>query len=266
MLRHFLLTSLFYSLVAGIGPTGSEAAAQPVRAKVQVMVLGSFHFEGAPDSDGVLASEQQEEIRAVVDSLSRFRPTELALEEVPADSARLDSLYRAYRAGEHELTANERQQLGFRLASRMNHERVWAIDHKLPWPNRKAVQWAKKHQPGFLDYYRRWREDRRAVQDSLMREASVRHILIHLNSREYLRGLKELRMRKLELGAGEEYLGVAPVLSMYERDLKIFANLTRIADPGDRILVIYGTGHVSHLRTFVRNHPEMELVDPLGYL
>lgn len=266
MLRHFLLTSLFCSLVAGIGPGGPETAAQPVRAKVQVMVLGTFHFEGAPDTNDVLAPEQQEEIRAVVDSLARFRPTELALEEVPADSARLDSLYRAYRTGDHELTANERQQLGFRLAARLNRERVWAIDHKLPWPNRKAVRWAKKHQPGFLDYYRTWREDRRALQDSLMREGTIGDILRRLNSAEYIRGLEELRMRKLELGAGSRYPGVAPVLSMYERDLKIFANLTRIAEPGDRILVIYGTGHVSHLRTFVRNHPKMELVHPLDYL
>lgn len=266
MIRYILVTSLFCSLVPGSGRAIPETGPQPVRAQIQVMVLGTFHFEGASESNDVLAAEQQTEIRAVVDSLARFRPTKVALEAEPADSARLDSLYRAYAAGDHELTANERQQIGYRLATRLNHQRIWTIDHKVPWPNRKAVRWAKEHQPGFIDYYRKWRGDRRAVQDSLMREAAVGDILRRLNSSEYLRGLEELRMRKLELGAGSSYPGTAPVLSMYERDLKIFANLTRIAEPGDRILVIYGTGHVSHLRTFVRNHPGMKLVDPLDYL
>lgn len=266
VLGRLVATSIACSLVLGGGPAAPDAVAQQVRVKTQVLVLGTFHFEGAPDSNDVLAAEQQREIRAVVDSLARFRPTKLALEEVPTDSARLDSIYRAYRSGEHELTANERQQLGFRLAARSDHPRVYSIDHKEPWPNREAVEWAQKHRPAFLDYYSRWRGTRRAVHDSLQQHATIREILLHVNGREHLRGLEELRMRKLELGADSRYPGVGPVRSVYSRDLHIFANLTRIAKPGDRILVIYGAGHVEHLRRFVRNHPRMQLVAAEEYL
>lgn len=261
ILTTFMVIALFGGQVAAAQNAPTEDS-----APVQVMVLGTYHFEGAPDFNDVLAPEQQAEIRAVVDSLAGFRPTKIALEEVPEDYAKLDSLYRAYRAGRHELSANERQQLGFRLADRFGHERVYAVDHQLPWPNQRAVAWAREHRPSFLEYYERWREDRRAVGDSLQRNATVGEILAHMNSRESLLKLEELRMRKLELGAGSEYPGVAPTLSMYGRDLRIFANVTRIAEAGDRILVIYGAGHAYHLRDFVRSHPGMQLVEVSEYL
>lgn len=248
-------------LVSSVSPAPAQDAA-PVR----VMVLATYHFTGSPEHNDVLAAEQQAELRAVIDSLAEFRPTKIALELIPEDSAKLDSMYRAYRAGRHELSANERQQLGFRLADRFGHERVYSVDHKVPWPNRQAMAWAREHRPSFVDYYESWREARGAMYDTLHRSATVREILRRLNERDYLAGTQALRMRKLELGAGPDYPGVAPVRSMYERDLHIFANLTRIAEPGDRIIVIYGAGHVYNLRDFVRNHPDMRLVDPLEYL
>lgn len=242
------------------------AAAQDT-VSVEVMVLGTYHFAAVPETvNDILALEQQRELNAVVDSLAAFRPTKIALEAVPGDSARLDSLYRASRSGQHELGPNERQQLGFRMAGYFEHDRVYGIDHEEPWPNRKATAWAEEHRPGFLDSYERWREERRAVHDSLQRHASVREILLHLNGQEHLRGLEELRMRKLELGAGSKYPGIAPVRSMYDRDLHIFANLTRISEPGDRIIVIFGSGHVEHLRGFVRKHPGMRLIHPKEHL
>lgn len=256
------LLLLTWLVTAATGAVGAQEA-----EKAEVLVLGTFHFAAVPDeTDDVMRPARQEQIEAVVESLTRFRPTRIAVEAVPADSAVLDSLYRAYREGRHDLTANERQQLGFRLARRFGHERLYPVDFKQPWPNHVATSWAEKNRPGFLDYYREWRQRRRTVHDSLYRHADMAEILLHFNGADHLRSLEELRMRKLELGAGTEYPGMAPVRSMYERDLRIFANLTRVAEPGERTLVIFGSGHVAHLRDFVRRHPEMELVKPAEYL
>jgi len=47
----------------------------------------------------------------------------------------------------------------------------------------------------------------------------------------------------------------------------IFANLMRlITSPDDRVLVIYGQGHVQLLRSFIKGSPDLQFIDPLTVL
>lgn len=230
------------------------------------MVLGTFHFTQAPDFNNATAPEQQAEIRTVVDSLSAFRPTKLALEWTRAEAARFDSLYTAYRAGRHTLTPNERQQLGFRLADRLDHDAVYPVDYKKPWGMDTVMAYAQQHAPWFPRYVEQWRSQMMADADSLHRHASIGAILRWYNQPRVLGRIQAIRMRTLEVGADSTHVGVQPVASVYTRNLRIFANLTHIAKPGDRILLIFGTGHSYFFREFVRDHPHMTLVDPLDYL
>jgi hypothetical protein len=68
------------------------------------------------------------------------------------------------------------------------------------------------------------------------------------------------------VGAGDSYIGARVVTEWYARNLRIFANLARIVQPGDRVLLIIGMGHTPILRELVRSHPGMQLVDALDYL
>jgi hypothetical protein len=70
----------------------------------------------------------------------------------------------------------------------------------------------------------------------------------------------------LEVGADSPFVGLEPTAKLYRRNLRIFANLTRIAEPGDRILIIYGASHAHFFRDFIASHPRMTVVDPLDYL
>jgi uncharacterized phosphosugar-binding protein len=49
-------------------------------------------------------------------------------------------------------------------------------------------------------------------------------------------------------------------------DRAVLANLTHVAEPGDRIILIFGTGHSYLFREFVSDHPHMTLIDPLAHL
>lgn len=73
-------------------------------------------------------------------------------------------------------------------------------------------------------------------------------------------------IRMLEVGADSSFVGLEPTAKLYRRNLRIFANLTRVAEPGDRILVIYGANHASYFRAFIEDHPGMTVVDPLDCL
>jgi hypothetical protein len=233
---------------------------------IQVLPLGSFHFAGAPDFNDPAAPVQQAEIRAVVDSLVPFRPTKVAIERQVEDSAYVDSLYRDYRAGRGSLRVNEAYQIGSRVAKRRGHERVYSIDYKRRWPMDSVMTWAQQHKPSFVHYAKRWREQLNTITDSLHRTATVREILLHLNSDRFLDRIQAMRMRTLEVGAGSTYIGVEPPASVARRNMRIFANLLAAAEPGDRILIVYGTGHSHYFREYIRDHPEMELVYPKEYL
>ena len=70
----------------------------------------------------------------------------------------------------------------------------------------------------------------------------------------------------LPLAHEEEYTGADIVGTWFERNLKIFSNLHRISEPGDRVFVIYGAGHIPHLRYFAAQSPYFCVVDPLPFL
>ncbi len=235
-------------------------------SQTKVMVLGTFHFHKTPDFYDIMDEDKQQELKAVINSLTGFRPDKIALEASYKDSAKIDSLYQRYVAGTHELTNNERQQLGFRLAEKLNHPSVYSIDYKQPWPYGKVMKWAKENKPGYIEFYKNWKKSIGSYQDSLFKHATLRENLKWLNSKPHDDRLHEVRMRTAELGGGSNFVGTKTMASSYERNLKIFSNLAHIAESGDRILVIYGSGHNYFLKEFVEMHPDMNLVEVADYL
>ena len=73
-------------------------------------------------------------------------------------------------------------------------------------------------------------------------------------------------MRMLEVGAGDNYIGIEPVSSVYKRNMRIFANIMDVAEPGDRLLIVYGSGHSYFFNRFVEQNSKTKLVDPQKYL
>jgi len=69
-----------------------------------------------------------------------------------------------------------------------------------------------------------------------------------------------------EFGKDDLYPGADWVQYWYGRNLKIFVNLTRITEPGDRILLIIGAGHVWLVQQFAKESGYYILESPLKYL
>lgn len=170
-----------------------------------------------------------------------------------------------YRAGEHQLTSNERQQLGFRLANRFDHHTVYTVDYQLRWPWGEVMGWAKEHDSEFMEFYNRWRDKRDQLTESMYKEKTIAEHLRWLNSDESRDFITEVRMRRMELGGTSNFAGTETLSSSYERNLKIFSNIMHYAEPGDRIITIFGSGHNYFLKEFVQMHPDTKLVETLDY-
>jgi hypothetical protein len=235
-------------------------------ASIKVFVLGTFHFTDAPNYNAIDKPRQQKEIEHLVESLSTFNPTKILLEYEHKEGDRLDSLYQAYQAGNHNLNNNERQQIGFRLAHKLNHSQVYAVDYKKPMGMGAVMKWAKKNEPEFLTFFRNWRSEANRIDSVLHHSYTISEILSFLATDKYLKRLQEARMRMMEVGAGKNYIGVEPAASVYKRNMRIFANIMDVAEPGDRLLIVYGSGHSYFFNNFVEENSKTKLVDPQKYL
>lgn len=268
----FIRSAAVATLTSLVCLTSLAAQTPPQSDRARVLVLGTYHFAN-PGLDvvqievaDVLSEAKQSEVRAIVEALARFRPTKVAVEAVPASAPRLDSLYDAYRRGEHALSRNETEQLGYRLAARFEHPRVHPIDHRGEFPFEAVMEYAQVHDSGFVAFVTEATARIEEEMNRRQREDTLAEILRWMNEPTKLARDHWVYMRFSRVGAGEAYVGAELLSRWYERNIHIFANLQRIAKPDDRVLVIIGGGHAPILRELIASDPEMSLVDPLEYL
>lgn len=254
-----------------VGPVYCEAD----DPRVEVLLLGSYHMAnpGADafnlEADDVLAPQRQAEIRAVVDRIAAFEPTLVAVEARWGDSATIEG-WRDYVSGKSELRRNEREQIGFRLARRLELDTVYPIDYELGM-DFSALQRAAERDPEMAARMARFQpigEAAIAMMAEWLAEGSVGHVLYQMNRPDMLAKAHWPYVDlMLPIVANDDYVGPEIVAGWYERNLKIFANLLRIAEsPSDRVFVVYGQGHIPILRQLVIDHPGYCVEDPLPYL
>lgn len=240
--------------------------------KAQIFILGTYHFDPSGDdfinfkTSNIFSHEKQEEIIRVVEKLKEINPSKIAVEESFKWDRVLNNSYRQYCSDNYSLLRHEMQQLGFRLAKIMNHEKIYAINEELELPFEEAMDYAKELEPYFYDSFIRKTNEMDRNVDNLQKTATVENILKYLNDSEWIERNHSLYVDFASIGAGDNYCGAKVLSAWYERNIRIFGNLKRIANWGDRILVIYGAGHTAILSELVRASSNMELGDIRKYL
>lgn len=244
----------------------------------ELMLLGTFHFNN-PGRDryqqkfpvDMLSPAHQEQIEAVVRELARFRPTRVAVEWPASRQGTLDSLYREYRAGRLPARVSEVYQLGFRLARETGLDRVEAVDVER---DQSFIALAEQREAQLmtadtLDATWRDRLDRLYTHDDSMKASEpLRDYLLALNSPARVRDdASGYLVGIFKAGDDSSYAGPDFIAGWYDRNLRIFRNVQRITrGDGERIIVIYGSGHLGILRHLAEVSPEYQLVDVPAYL
>jgi hypothetical protein len=125
----------------------AEEPAQPA-ARAEVLVLGVYHMANPGKDifnmkiDDVLAPKRQAEIARLIEVLKKFHPTKVAVEGNVGDDS-IPNRYADYVAGKHELSPNEIEQIGFRLAKELGHKTVYPVDVDGEFPFQRVVSYAK---------------------------------------------------------------------------------------------------------------------------
>jgi hypothetical protein len=241
-----------------------------------LMVLGVSHFDNPARDvvnvkvDDVLSSKRQKEMADLARAIERFRPTRVVV-EWPADKqAKLDARYADYRAGRYQLTRDERDQLGLRIAADLKLDRVIAADWNEEPPGQDADYdfTVYPDTPEAKARFARLSDPAQASEDSRrLRESTLRSYLAWMNRPEHLAWMHSRYFDFALIGDAKKNPGANWVMGWYGRNLKIFDNLVWLTDdPHERILVIYGAGHAHLLRQFARESGAFKVVDPVTYL
>lgn len=234
--------------------------------QVQVLILGTFHF-AYQDAIDIGSPERQAEIAELVTRLERFGPTRVAVEAPWVENDELEAGYRRYltRAEEAPSSPNEIQQIGFRLARRLGHARVWGVDVPMNlWHDSIAV--FDEAYPGARGRLRRKWDVRHESGPDPDPGLSIPAILEQGNRADPPPN-SELYAGFLPLVEGDVYAGALKLRPWYDRNLRIVQNFFRVVeDREDRLLFVVGWGHVRVLEHLLELTPQLCAVDPAPYL
>lgn len=236
--------------------------------KPNIALLGTFHFAGSSDAmslkiDDLTSTKRQNEIEDLVDALTEYKPTKVIL-EYPYGTTGLDSIYQLYLNDSHNLTINERQQIGFRLAAKMKHQHVYAADHHLDLPFDTLINFLQEKKQ--MNLFENMMSDMKTQVMDVWQEAyknmTIKEFFAYMNSDKYDAMNRNVYLEYVnKMGADNNYLGSEVVAKWWERNFKIMYNIDAITETGDRVLVFFGQGHTSILKDFYKNRADVNYTD-----
>ena len=253
--------------------------------KPTVMILGTYHMDNPEadavnfEADDVLTAKRQRELQQLIEQLARFKPTKIAVEADTSLDAEVNAEYQNYLNGVYQSGRSEGDQVSFPLARKMQHPKIYCVDWFSRGDEEETVDveaFAKTHnQSGLLEkadaMVQAMAQEPLTTLAEIQKTGSVIDMLRFLNQEETIRVLHEIntlpQFTLAQIGDADQYVGLDWLLDWYERNLKIFVNLTRITESADeRVLLMIGAGHVFLVEQFLKDSGNYIVESPLKYL
>jgi Family of unknown function (DUF5694) len=246
---------LFLALLAIPRASWPQSDARP-----EILVLGTYHMSNPGHdvhnirADDVLSTKRQQEIAQLIEVLKRFQPTKIAI-EADVGSHRVGQEFSDYLAGKYTLSRNEDDQIGYRLAKELGHHAIYPVDEGGDFPYKRVANYAKAN--GLKEKFDAMEASigaRVKEQGEFLQTHTVLETLEYMNSDSVVAKDVASYFAFVPYGEPFEYAGPDLLASWYQRNIRIYHNIVALIDsPNDRILVIYGSGHLGWLRQDIAN-------------
>ncbi|MEM9402087.1 MAG: DUF5694 domain-containing protein [Pseudomonadota bacterium] len=243
---------------------------------VEVMVLGTFHFLGGGglisiELGDVLSPRRQEELDDLVKALATFEPDAIVLERVTDPPEYLDPYFADFDRDLLQKNGNERVQIGYRLASLIDATRVYGIDEQTSegepeyFPFDEVMALATENK-SVGEIQATLAETSKFLLDKQgsFEKHTITEILCDWNNPDIPQ--QELYYSLLKHDVGERQPAAELNAYWYMRNAKIFSKIEDVTNPGDRVLIIYGSGHKYWLEHFAETTPGFKKVDAWKHL
>jgi hypothetical protein len=238
----------------------------PPAARAEVLVLGVYHMSNPghdiinTEADDVLTPKRQAEIAQLIEVLKRFHPTKIAI-EASVGSQRVGREYSDYLAGKYTLSRNEIDQIGYRLARELGHKAVFPVDADGEFPYPHLVNYAKASgRSKELDAVMAGWGDLVKEQNAYLASHTVLETLLFMNADDRVAADVGYYYRAGQLGEPYDWAGADLVSDWFRRNMRIYSNVVQLADsPNERVLVVYGSGHLGWLQHDFGSNPRLRL-------
>ncbi|MEO6346625.1 MAG: DUF5694 domain-containing protein [Aquaticitalea sp.] len=251
----------------------SSLIAQTVSKKINVILLGTFHYGATSDGHktnfpDLFSEKRQHELELLTDTLVALKIDKIFIEREEQFQSKYDSLYQNYLIDQLKDTLvirPEEIQIGFRLAKKSQLEKVYCVDVQQELPYDKLNEFEEKFK-GKLDapFF--------SANEYPFTDPSEKLDLPHQNLSDYYAKLNNVYHQQARLYdylhyamsyvETNDYTGPEFSAVWYARNLKIFSQILKyLASEDQTILVLFGSSHTDVLKTFFESHPLFHIVD-----
>jgi hypothetical protein len=245
----------------------------------KVLLVGSWHFQ-YPGLDAHVTNEEnriniysdrrQKELQELLDYLAIFKPTKVLVESGPI-TGYIKYNYTEWKAGRENLMANERSQIGMRLVEMFKLDTIYGVDD---WPLIMDLHYDslltnipyldsiyKRHYFGGNDSIQKRYTEFYSYEEKFQLNNTLLESFKFLNSDKVLNRYFGAYIAGGQFVSDEKEGPDALSMFWFNRNLRIFRNIQRIeTNEDDRILILFGAGHIPILKWFLECSPEYELV------
>ncbi|CDQ20439.1 hypothetical protein SAMN05192559_105299 [Halobacillus karajensis] len=229
--------------------------------KPEILLVGTFHMAMDPEK----VNEQQEEILDVVHSLKDYNATKVAVEKSFLIEEELDRKFQEFKKGSLTPAYDEVEQFGFRLAYELELPRIYPVDEIVDMSSpslNQVFEWAKQHQPELFQEILQVQKKLKTMESN----HSVKGILQYVNNPDYIQELQRIYIKLTRVGDRQHQIGVQWLKQWYHRDLAIAANIARITERNDRVLVLIGGDHLHLLQQLLHESGDFQIPSTSKYL
>lgn len=243
----------------------------------EILLLGTFHFRES--NFDFYSPEIQEELEEISQKLALFKPETIAVEAAFHQQQIVDESYDKFQTsdllkreimetkdlgtitmfGQQCLITynNEAIQIGYRLGKMVELKKIYAIDDDTLLD---------------MSIFDNPTDELKESMDILGLDMakhnndSLKELYKYYNTHEWSKLNHDVYLAANSINRNEEYNGSMMVAKWYERNLKIFSNIQKLARNSNRIFIIYGAGHLQVLRELINASENLILVNTYDYL
>ena len=248
------------------------------RKQPAIFLVGCFHFAyynfdahkiSKDDQLDILSDQKQKEMQELLEYLYKFKPTKIAVEG-GRNTGYLMNRYRAYKAGK-EPGKDEIDQIGFRLMDKFGLDTIYGVNDVTLLSDLYDSKDSLVFRPVLDSIYQDWdftsNDPISKIYSQYYKENDK--LALKMSLLDYFKYTNTDKILDRGYGAylnGDFKLGNtrgADALAMhwYSRNLRIYRHIQQITtSPDDRILVIFGRGHIEILKHLFECSPEYKLV------
>lgn len=250
--------------------------------KNKIVTIGSFHFHLVKSQFGVEFDindkEKQAELDKIAQQIVEYNPTKIFVEWDYSKQMELDELYNLYlkdksfkliknKYGENETMyfETELQQLGFKIADKLGHKKLFAFDYLIQEPNDTIMNSIQKNNQMELmnNIQQEFGEYGQKIISKFQTTKSIKELLLFFNSMELENQLNSGYISLFnKIGTTEDFAGAYFVSERYKRNLYMYSLIQKQVEKTDeRILVIVGAQHSAGFKEFIENDRNFEQIE-----